>query len=92
MRSIARASIRAALLPTINGLSTVGLVALPGMMTGQILAGASPLDAVRYQLVIMYQLVVVAAVSALSASRSAERLLFDERARLRQLGRPGQRS
>jgi putative ABC transport system permease protein len=80
LRSIVRAAVRAALLPTINGLTTVGLVALPGMMTGQILAGASPLDAVRYQLVIMYQLVVVAAVAGLCAARSAERVLFTDRA------------
>ena len=43
----------AALIPQINTFLAVGLVALPGMMTGQILAGASPLDAVRYQILVM---------------------------------------
>ncbi|MEM7386984.1 MAG: ABC transporter permease [Verrucomicrobiota bacterium] len=43
----------AALIPQINGFLAVGLVSLPGMMTGQILAGASPLDAVRYQIMVM---------------------------------------
>ncbi|MEE8341286.1 MAG: ABC transporter permease, partial [Candidatus Neomarinimicrobiota bacterium] len=47
-------SIRAALLPNINGLMTVGLVQLPGVMTGQILAGINPLIAIRYQIMIMY--------------------------------------
>ena len=69
-------ALRAALTPTVNGLVTVGLVALPGMMTGQILAGAAPEQAVRYQLVIMYQLVAVAAVAGTWAARSAQRLLF----------------
>ena len=44
---------KAAMIPQINGLLAVGLVALPGMMTGQILSGVSPLIAVRYQIVIM---------------------------------------
>lgn len=43
----------AAMIPQINGLFAVGLVALPGMMTGQILSGVSPLIAVRYQIMIM---------------------------------------
>lgn len=43
----------AAMIPQINGLLAVGLVALPGMMTGQILSGVSPLIAVRYQIMIM---------------------------------------
>jgi putative ABC transport system permease protein len=69
-------ALRAALTPTVNGLLTVGLVALPGMMTGQILAGSPPVQAVRYQLVVMYQLVAVAAVAGTWAARSAQRLLF----------------
>jgi len=43
----------AAMIPQINGLLAVGIVALPGMMTGQILSGVSPLIAVRYQIMIM---------------------------------------
>ncbi|MFK7733154.1 MAG: ABC transporter permease [Pseudomonadales bacterium] len=43
----------AAMIPQINALLAVGLVALPGMMTGQILSGVSPLIAVRYQIMIM---------------------------------------
>lgn len=77
-----RAALRAALTPTINGLLTVGLVALPGMMTGQIVSGTAPEQAVRYQLVILYQLVAVAAVSGLCAAYFARRLLFSARAQL----------
>lgn len=47
---------RASMIPQINGLLAVGVVALPGMMTGQILSGVSPLIAVRYQIMIMAML------------------------------------
>ena len=80
-----RVAMKAALLPTLNGLLTVGLVALPGMMTGQILSGAAPEQAVRYQLVIMYQLVAVAAVSGALAALFARRMLFTPREQLRSL-------
>lgn len=48
-----RAAWSAALIPQVNALMAVGLVALPGMMTGQILSGVDPLIAVRYQIVVM---------------------------------------
>ena len=51
-----RAALDAALIPQINTLLAVGLVALPGMMTGQILAGVDPLVAARYQIVVMCML------------------------------------
>src|SRR5436853_372469 len=77
-----KAALRAALIPTINGLVTVGLVALPGMMTGQIVSGTAPEQAVRYQIVILYQLVAVAAVAGLLAVAFARRLLFTSRGQL----------
>jgi putative ABC transport system permease protein len=52
-----------AMIPQINGLLAVGLVALPGMMTGQILSGVSPLVAVRYQIVIMFAILCSSAFS-----------------------------
>lgn len=51
-----RQAFKTAMIPQINGLLAVGLVALPGMMTGQILSGVSPLIAVRYQIMIMTML------------------------------------
>jgi putative ABC transport system permease protein len=77
-----RAAVRAAMIPTINGLLTVGLVALPGMMTGQIVSGTSPEQAVRYQIVIMYQMVAVAAVAGTLAAFLARRLIFTRREQL----------
>jgi putative ABC transport system permease protein len=81
--SQARAALRAAMIPTINGLLTAGLVALPGMMTGQIVSGTNPQQAVRYQIVILYQLVVVATVSGALATVFARRLLFTRREQLK---------
>ena len=78
-----RAAVRAAMIPTINGLFTVGLVALPGMMTGQILSGSAPEQAVRYQLVVMYQLVAVALVAGHLAARFARGTLFGSAGELR---------
>ena len=52
------------MIPQINGLLAVGLVALPGMMTGQILSGVSPLIAVRYQIMIMTMVLGAAGVGA----------------------------
>ena len=54
----------AAMIPQINGLLAVGLVALPGMMTGQILSGVSPLIAVRYQIMIMAMILGASGIGA----------------------------
>ena len=78
-----RAALNASLRPTFNTMLTVGLVALPGMMTGQIVSGTDPGQAVRYQLVILYQLLAVSAVGGSLAARFARRLSFDDRQRLR---------
>jgi putative ABC transport system permease protein len=59
-----RAALRAALIPMINSLFAVGLVSLPGMMTGQILAGISPLVAAKYQIVVMTMLFGASGISA----------------------------
>jgi len=85
MASQLRAAVRAAMIPTINGLLTVGLVALPGMMTGQIVSGTAPEQAVRYQVVIMYQMVAVAAVAGILAAVFARRLMFTRREQLRDI-------
>ena len=55
---------QAALIPIINSLFAVGLVSLPGMMTGQILAGASPLLAARYPILVMCMLFGASGISA----------------------------
>jgi putative ABC transport system permease protein len=59
-----RIAVQAALIPIMNSLFAVGLVALPGMMTGQILSGVSPLIAAKYQIVVMLMLFGVSGLSA----------------------------
>ena len=54
---------KSALIPQINSLLAVGLVSLPGMMTGQILSGVDPLIAVRYQIMIMSTILSSAGIS-----------------------------
>lgn len=49
-----RKAIRTGMIPIINSMMIVGLVSLPGMMTGQLLSGTSPIEAVKYQIVIMF--------------------------------------
>ncbi len=57
------AALQAAMIPTVNSLFAVGLVSLPGVMTGQILSGVSPLVAVRYQIMIMCLVLGAAGIS-----------------------------
>lgn len=62
-----KAASRASMLPTLNTLHTVGLIHIPGVTVGMILAGASPIKAVSFQLVIMFMMVSVAMFSAIFA-------------------------
>jgi putative ABC transport system permease protein len=58
-------ALRTGMTPITNSMMVTGLVSLPGMMTGQILAGASPLQAVRYQIVIMFMIATAVALGTL---------------------------
>jgi putative ABC transport system permease protein len=78
-----RTTVRTALIPTIDSTRTVGLITLPGAMTGLILAGVEPFTAIRYQIVVMYMMLAAAALASLVAARLAERALFDDAHRLR---------
>lgn len=77
-----RSALRTALLPAIDSTKVVGLISLPGAMTGLILAGVDPLTAIRYQIVVMYMLLAATALAALATARLAERALFDHAHRL----------
>ena len=63
-RDAVRAAFRAALIPTTNTMAAMGLVSLPGMMTGQILSGTDPVTAVKYQIAIMCAITGSVAVTA----------------------------
>ena len=60
-----KAAVKAGMIPTIDSMKTVGLVQLPGMMTGQILAGADPIQAVRYQILVMFMISGATAIASL---------------------------
>lgn len=62
---ILKQAIRSSLIPTIEGQKTIGLVQLPGMMTGQIIAGADPIQAVRLQLLIVFLIMSAASLTAI---------------------------
>ena len=69
-------SASAAMLPAINMLMVLGIVALPGMMSGQILAGESPLIAVRYQLLICFSIAATAAIVTWVSIQMTQKLYF----------------
>jgi putative ABC transport system permease protein len=77
-----RAAVRAALVTDIDAVRTVGLISLPGAMTGLLLAGVDPLTAIRYQVVVMWMILAAVAVSTSVAARLAVRELFDDAERL----------
>lgn len=74
--SMFRDALRTGMIPAINSLMGVGLVALPGMMTGQILAGANPQEAVRYQVVVMLMMVATTAMASFLALFLVRRRCF----------------
>lgn len=80
---IRRNALRAGLIPIINAMTTAGLVSLPGMMTGQILAGGNPMEAAKYQLMIMFLIAAGTSLGATSAVMIMSQRLFDSRQRLR---------
>lgn len=81
--AIRRESVGAGLIPIINAMSAAGIVSLPGMMTGQILAGSPPAEAVKYQIMILFLIAVGTGLGTLSAVALSARRLVDERQRLR---------
>ena len=79
---ILRDSIRTGMVPTIDSTKTLGIVSLPGMMTGLILAGTSPLMAIRYQIMVTFMLLSTTAISSFMACFLSYRTFFNERKQL----------
>ena len=78
-----REALRSGLIPIVNAMAAAGLVSLPGMMTGQILAGSPPLEAAKYQLLILFLISAGTGLGAMAAVWIGSRRLFDDRQRLR---------
>lgn len=82
-RGAVRAALRRGMTPILNAMAVVGMVSIPGMMTGQILAGAPPMDAVRYQIMVMFMLAGATALGSIIVAWLVYRRLFNERHQLR---------
>jgi putative ABC transport system permease protein len=78
LRNYVKKAVSAGMMPTINSLMVVGLVSLPGMMTGQILAGMDPREAVRYQFVVMIMIAAAVAIGCLMIVGLSYKKLFTE--------------
>lgn len=76
-------AVRRGMIPTINSMMVVGVVSLPGMMTGQILEGADPLNAVRYQIVVMFMLAAATAISSTIMAIFVYKRIFNSKHQLR---------
>jgi putative ABC transport system permease protein len=80
---IVRQAVRGGLIPSMNQMAAAGIITLPGIMTGQILAGMDPLLAARYQILLMFLLVTGSFLGVAGAALLAIWRLTDERDRLR---------
>ena len=75
-------AIRTGLIPTLNQMMVVGLVSLPGMFTGQVLAGSDPLNAASYQILILFAIVLTNLTSTLLVTEGLYRRFFNQDAQL----------
>jgi len=80
---VMRDALRSALMPTINSMAATGVVSLPGMMTGQILGGVPPAEAVKYQILVMFLIAGGTGLGAVMAVLGGVYRLTDGRHRLR---------
>ncbi|MEO0637890.1 MAG: ABC transporter permease [Pseudomonadota bacterium] len=78
-----RQSVHRGLMPTINAMSAIGLVTIPGMMTGQLLAGADVMQAAKYQMILMFMIAGVSIIGVIGAVYAMAHRLTDHRHRLR---------
>jgi putative ABC transport system permease protein len=83
LKPATRRALRSGFIPIINAMAATGVVALPGMMTGQILAGIDPTEAVRYQLLVMFLLAGAAGLGVYLAVFMTLSRVTDDRHRLR---------
>ncbi|MCF6515247.1 iron export ABC transporter permease subunit FetB [Lactobacillus sp. S2-2] len=81
-KDILRDSIKTGLQPTIDTAKTVGLVALPGMMSGLILAGVDPVHAIKYQIMVIFMLLGITAITTIIACYLGYRSFYNSRMQL----------
>ena len=76
IQTFRQSAIKAGLIPTVNAMMVVGLVTLPGTITGQILAGADPLVAAIYQILIMFMLALATLIASLVVTYGIQKQFF----------------
>ncbi len=76
---IIRDSIRTGMIPTIDSAKTLGIVSLPGMMTGLILAGTPPMLAIKYQIMVTFMLLSTTSIASFTACYLSYRYFFNKR-------------
>lgn len=81
-QDILREAIKTGMQPTIDSAKTVGLVSLPGMMSGLIFAGVDPVHAIRYQIMVMFMLLSATSLASVIASYAAYQTYFTNKAQL----------
>ncbi|HEP1794845.1 TPA: iron export ABC transporter permease subunit FetB [Streptococcus suis] len=81
-QDILREAIKTGMQPTIDSAKTVGLVSLPGMMSGLIFAGVDPVHAIRYQIMVMFMLLSATSLASVIASYAAYKTYFTDKAQL----------
>lgn len=82
---IIRESIKISIMPTIDSAKTLGIVSLPGMMTGLILAGASPLVAVKFQIMVTFMILSSSSIATIMATYLSYKKFFNKRKQLKQI-------
>ena len=83
LRPLQRSALRSGLIPIVNQMSAAGIITLPGLMTGQILAGLPPFEAAKYQILILFLLAGATGLGAIATTSLAVWRVTDERDRLR---------
>lgn len=83
LSSVLRRALTTGLMPIVTAMAAAGVVSLPGMMTGQILAGIDPVEAAKYQVMIMFLIAGSTALAVVAAGLGGVMLVTDERHRLR---------
>ncbi|MBD7945583.1 iron export ABC transporter permease subunit FetB [Psychrobacillus sp. Sa2BUA9] len=83
VQDVLKRSVKFSMIPTIDAMKTVGLVQLPGMMTGMIIAGADPVEAVRYQILIIFVFTSSSAITSMMLSMLCYKNLFTKDLRLK---------
>lgn len=81
--SIVRDSIRAGMSPTIDSAKTIGIVSLPGMMSGLMFAGVDPTHAIKYQIMVTFMLLSTTSIASVIASYMAYKEFYNERKQLK---------